>query len=122
MGRTRDFSFTDADKLEQQVEVLSPSEQHRFMTRLAIETHVKLELFLQREDDSMRKLDEVHEHVGALREESKKINEALFDPDNGLVYIKNWICRLFKTGCWVVGGFFTLLASVAAAGHSFGFW
>lgn len=122
MGRHQSLSFTHLEGLNDYLSRLSEEEKVRLLQRLTVETHVKLELHLQEEHYSMQKLDEVHEAASELKEGLKKVHEALFHPETGLVYIKVWICRVFKTTCWLIGGFVTFLAGVAAVGHGFGFW
>lgn len=102
------MAYKSLADVENALKGLSEEDQRLFMRRLAVETHVRFELHLEEERVAMNKLDDVH--------------KALFDPENGLVHLKSWMCRLAKSAAWIAGGALSGLAAVATIGHQFGIW
>lgn len=102
------MAYTNISELQKTLEAMDDAEQRRFMRRLAMETHVKLELHLGEERIAMQKLNEVH--------------KALFDPEEGLVHLRAWMCRLARSAAWAAGGVLSGLAAIATIGHQFGIW
>lgn len=101
-------SYNDIDTLQRDMERMDDSEQRRFMRRLSMETHVALQRHIESEAPITRKVEEMH--------------AALFDPIEGLVNLRKWMCRIITWIGVCIGTFVSLLAGIASAGHSFGWW
>lgn len=100
--------FRDIASLQHEMERMDDSEQRRFMRRLSMETHVTLVNHIDSEADYKKKVDEMH--------------KALFDPMDGLVNLRKWMCRIATRAGIIFVASCACIASLAAAGHSIGWW
>lgn len=100
--------YTDVAVLQRDMEQMDDAEQRRFMRGLTMETHISLHRHILDEEPYKQKVDQMH--------------AALFDPMNGLVNLKRWMCRLATWAGVGLGATASLVAGIASAGHSFGWW
>ena len=100
--------FVNIDDLRLKVAGMSDDQQRTFMRELAMQTHVAFNRHLQDEADTKVKVDQMH--------------AALFDPLDGLVNLRKWLCRLATWAGVALAPLISAAAGIASAGHNFGLW
>lgn len=66
------------------------------------------------------RLDKQDETLNKQNEVLQKIDGALFNEKDGLVYMRNWLCRMAKLGLWLGSGALTVAAALATILGSLG--
>jgi hypothetical protein len=101
-------SYNDITVLQREMEDMDDAEQRRFMRRLSMETHVALAKHIESDAQMAVKVEQMH--------------AALFDPMDGLVNLRKWMCRIATRAGVIFVAACGSIASLAAAGHSIGWW
>jgi hypothetical protein len=100
--------YVDIDELRLKVAGMADDQQRTFMRELAMQTHVAFNRHLIEEADTKLKVNEMH--------------RALFDPLDGLVNLRKWLCRLATWAGVGLAGIISATAGIASFGHNFGWW
>jgi hypothetical protein len=100
--------YVDIDDLRLKVAGMDDDQQRNFMRELTMQTHVSFNRHLLEEADTKVKVDQMH--------------TALFDPLDGLVNLRKWMCRLATWAGVILASTISAAAGVASAGHNFGWW
>lgn len=120
------MSETSMNELRAQCAQLDENGQRVFVRELVMRNTVDLQDHFVEERETRQKVCEVHRAIfdteNGTKAMLKRVNDALFDPDIGLVHWKKWMCRIFTWIGIILGGLWAATVGAVAIGHNLGWW
>ena len=120
------MSETSMNELRAQCAQLDENGQRVFVRELVMRNTVDLQDHIVEERETKEKMCEVHRAMfdpeAGTRVILKRVNDALFDPMNGLVNWKKWMCRILTWAGVIVGALWGATVGAVVIGHNLGWW
>ena len=95
-------------ELRSQLGRLDDAGQRVMVQELVIHTHAALNSHIKEHEATLMKVNEMH--------------TALFDPENGLVSIKKWLCRIARAAAAIAVVLWTVGLGLIQVGNKIGWW